>query len=71
MNILGCVKIVSQATFSDSLSENDERLSGGKLGINPADAYALELALRIKDKKPGTTVTVLTMAPPLAEKSLA
>ena len=70
MNILVCVKIVSQATFSDSLSENDERLSGGKLGINPADAYALELALQIKDKNPGTTVTVLTMAPPLAEKSL-
>ena len=70
MNILVCVKIVSQATFSDSLSENDERLGGGKLGINPADAYALELALRIKDEKPGTVVTVLTMAPPLAEKSL-
>ena len=44
MNILVCVKIVSQATFSDSLSDSNDRLSGGKLGINPADAYALELA---------------------------
>lgn len=70
MNILVCVKIVSQATFSDSLSDSNERLSGGKLGINPADAYALELALRIKDKEKGTMVTVLTMAPPYVEKSL-
>jgi len=70
MNILVCVKIVSQATFSDSLSDSNDRLSGGKLGINPADAYALELALRIKDKDKGTMVTVLTMAPPYVEKSL-
>lgn len=70
MNILVCVKIVSQATFSDSLSDSNDRLSGGKLGINPADAYALELALRIKDKEKGTMVTVLTMAPPYVEKSL-
>ena len=70
MNILVCVKIVSQATFSDSLSDSNERLSGGKLGINPADAYALELALRIKDKEKGTMVTVLTMAPSYVEKSL-
>lgn len=70
MNILVCIKIVSQATFSDSLSEKDDRLSGGSLGINPADAYALELALRIKDKEQGTMVTVLTMAPSYVEKSL-
>lgn len=53
MNILVCLKIVSQATFTDSLTDNDDRLSGGRLGINPADAYALELALRIKDNAPG------------------
>ena len=70
MNILVCVKIVSQASFADSLSEKDERLSSGSLGINPADAYALELALRIKDKEQGTMVTVLTMAPSYVEKSL-
>ncbi len=70
MNILVCVKIVSQATFSDTLSEKDERLDSSRLGINPADAYALELALRIKDREKGTMVTVLTMAPSYVEKSL-
>ena len=70
MNILVCVKIVSQASFADSLAEKDDRLSGGSLSINPADAYALELALRIKDKEQGTMVTALTMAPSYVEKSL-
>lgn len=70
MNIIVCLKIVSQATFSDSLTDNDDRLSGGRLSINPADRYALELALRIKDNDPGTMVTVVTMAPAYAESSL-
>lgn len=70
MNIIVCLKIVSQATFSDSISDNNDRLFGGKLGINPTDRYALELALRIKDNNPGTMVTIITMAPAYAENSL-
>ncbi|WP_461246202.1 electron transfer flavoprotein subunit beta/FixA family protein [Treponema sp. R6D11] len=34
--------------------------------FNPDDLYALEAALQIKDKNPGTTVTVITMGPPAA-----
>ena len=34
--------------------------------FNPEDLNALELALRIKDANPGTTVTMLTMGPPRA-----
>jgi electron transfer flavoprotein beta subunit len=34
--------------------------------FNPEDLNALELALRIKDKHTGTTVTLLTMGPPRA-----
>lgn len=70
MNILVCLKLISQAQFSDSLSDGDDRLSGGQLGINPADMYALELALRIKQKNNGTMVTVVTMAPGFAEHFL-
>lgn len=70
MNILVCLKLISQATFSDSLSESEERLTGGQLGINPADMYALEMALRIKEKQAGTMVTVVTMAPAYAEHFL-
>ena len=31
--------------------------------FNPEDLQALEQALRVKDKYPGTTVTILTMGP--------
>ena len=34
--------------------------------LNPDDANALEAALTIKDKTPGTTVTVISMGPPQA-----
>jgi electron transfer flavoprotein beta subunit len=34
--------------------------------FNPEDLNALEMALRIKDRVPGTTITLLTMGPPRA-----
>lgn len=34
--------------------------------FNPEDLNALEQALRLKDKNPGTTVTIVTMGPPRA-----
>ena len=34
--------------------------------LNPDDANALEAALELKDKYPGTTVTVISMGPPQA-----
>jgi electron transfer flavoprotein beta subunit len=34
--------------------------------FNPDDLHALELALNIKDRVPGTEVTILTMGPPKA-----
>ncbi|EQB68001.1 MAG: electron transfer flavoprotein subunit beta/FixA family protein [Candidatus Thermoplasmatota archaeon] len=38
--------------------------------INPADENAVEQALLIKDKNPGTHITVITMGPPFAETAL-
>lgn len=38
--------------------------------LNPDDANALEAALRIKDKDPGTTVAVISMGPPQASYML-
>lgn len=70
MNILVCLKLISQAQFSDLINDSDERLSSGDLSINPADLYALELALRIKEKQAGTVVTVVTMAPAYADQFL-
>jgi electron transfer flavoprotein alpha/beta subunit len=39
--------------------------------FNPDDLYALEAALHIKDKNPGTKVNVVTMGPPAAAAVLS
>lgn len=70
MNILVCLKLISQAQFADLLNDSDDRLSGGDLSFNPADMYALELALRVKEEQPQTMVTVMTMAPDCAKQAL-
>ena len=72
MNILVCLKMVSRSTYSDTFAESAsaDRLSGGQLGLNPADAYTLEQALRIKDRRPATRITVITMAPKTGEQIL-
>ncbi|PHS53730.1 MAG: electron transfer flavoprotein subunit beta [Lutibacter sp.] len=46
----------------------DGTVNRGKLStiFNPDDLHAMELALNIKDRVPGTTVTLLTMGPPKA-----
>ena len=38
--------------------------------INPEDKNAIEAALSLKEKHPGTTIIVLSMGPPQAEKAL-
>ena len=72
MNLLLCLKPVSQQSFSDAFSQDEPngRLAGGQTVINPADAYALELALRLKDRGSAGRITVMTMAPPSAEPML-
>jgi electron transfer flavoprotein beta subunit len=46
----------------------DGTVNRGKLPtiFNPDDLHALEMALHVKDRHPGTQVTVLTMGPPRA-----
>ncbi len=71
MRILICMKLVSQIQFTDLLYEEEkDRLNSGQLGMNPADLYALEMALRIKDKDPMTQITALSMGPEYAEHEL-
>ena len=70
MNILVFLKTVSQQQFADTLSDQTARLETGNLIPNPADVYALELALRIKDQTPETVVTVLSMGPQSCEQEL-
>ena len=72
MKILVCLKMVSKSTYADDLPESAaaDRLSCGQLELNPADAYALEMALKIKDRDPHTRVSVITMAPKTGDQIL-
>lgn len=38
--------------------------------VNPFDAYALEMAARIKDKEPDSKITLVSMGPPQAQAAL-
>lgn len=71
MEILVCVKLVSESLYTDSLQDaSKDRLATGRLVMNPVDEYALELALRLRAARPGSRLTLLTLAPQSAEHML-
>ena len=67
MKIVVCIK---QVPDSDKVTidraTNRLNRAGVPAVVNPFDENALELALKLKDKNPGTTVTVVSMGPPPA-----
>lgn len=71
MNILVCIKQVPDTTEIKIDPVTNTLIRAGVPSIvNPFDAYALEIAARIKDKNPGTKITVITMGPPQAAAAL-
>lgn len=70
MNIIVCVKQVPD-TFEVKIDPETKRIvrEGVESVINPYDTYAIEEAVRIKEKF-GGKVTALSMGPPQAEKAL-
>ena len=70
MNIIVCIKQVPETT-EIRIDEKRNTLvrEGVPSIINPLDTYALEEAIRIREKG-GGKVTVLTMGPPQAEQAL-
>ena len=70
MDILVCVKQVPDTTEIKINYETNTLIREGVPSIvNPFDAYALEVAVRLKEKH-GGTVTVLSMAPDQAKAAL-
>ena len=70
MHIVVCIKQVpDSAQIRVHPVTNTIMRQGVPTIINPYDLFALEEALRLRDKH-GGTVTVLTMGPPMAEDSL-
>lgn len=70
-NMLVCVKQVPDTTEIriDPVTKTLIR-DGVPSIVNPFDAYALELAARIKDKEPDSKITLLCMGPPQAQAAL-
>lgn len=70
MDIIVCIKQVPDTTNVRIDPETNTLVRAGVQSIvNPFDMYAIEEAVRLKEKF-GGTVTVLTMGPPQAEEAL-
>ncbi|MCM8757741.1 MAG: electron transfer flavoprotein subunit beta/FixA family protein [Candidatus Omnitrophica bacterium] len=70
MNIIVCIKQVPETTEVKINPETNTLIREGiKSIINPFDMYAIEEAVRIKEKY-GAKTTVITMGPPQAEEAL-
>lgn len=70
MNIIVCIKQVPDTTNVRIDPETNTLVrSGVQSIINPFDAYAIEEAVRLKEKF-GGMVTIVTMGPPQAEEAL-
>ncbi len=71
MNILVCVKQVPDTTeIKIDPVKNTLIRAGVPSIVNPFDAYALEIAARIKDANPDTKITLLSMGPEQAKAAL-
>ena len=71
MKILVCVKQVPDTTEIKIDPVTNTLIRAGVPSIvNPFDAYALEIAARIKDENPGTEITLLSMGPEQAKDAL-
>jgi electron transfer flavoprotein beta subunit len=71
MHIVVCMKQVpDSAQIRVHPVTNTIMRQGVPSVINPYDLFALEEALRLRDRIGGAEVTVLTMGPPMAEDSL-
>ncbi len=70
MNIVVCIKQVPETTEVKINPETNTLIREGVSSIiNPFDMYAIEEAVRLKEKYTGTT-TVITMGPPQADSAL-
>ena len=71
MHIIVCIKQTpSTANVQIDPKTGTLKREGMAADINPFDNYAIEEAVRIKEKLPGTMVSVVTMGPPQAEDAL-
>jgi electron transfer flavoprotein beta subunit len=71
MHIIVCIKQTpSTSNVQIDSKTGTLKREGMPAAINPFDEFGIEEAVRIKEKLPGSTVSVVTMGPPQAEEAL-
>lgn len=70
MKIVLCIKQVPDTADIKWTENNTIQREGVESVINPFDTYAIETALRLKDKIKDVHITVISMGPPQAEEIL-
>jgi len=71
MNFIVCIKQVPETTDVKIDKETNTLMRDGVASIvNPFDMYAIEEALRLKERVGGGKVTAISMGPPQAEAAL-
>jgi electron transfer flavoprotein beta subunit len=72
MDIVACIKRVPSTDTRVKVGSNGKSIdpAGVQYELNPYDEYAVEEALRIKEKSGGGTVTVMCLGPSDAQKEL-
>lgn len=72
MNIFVCIKQVPDTETKIKLKADNSGIdtAGIKWIVSPYDEFAIEEALRLKEKNTGSTVTVLTAGPARAQEAL-
>ncbi|MDP6625708.1 MAG: electron transfer flavoprotein subunit beta/FixA family protein [Nitrospinota bacterium] len=72
MKIIVCVKQVPDTATKIVIKEDSKEINTDQVQfvLNPYDEFAVEEALRIKDRKEGTEVTVITIGPDRAREAI-
>lgn len=71
MKIVACIKQVPNTTdVKINPDTGTLQREGVEAIINPFDTYAIEEAIRLKERIPGSSIYALSMGPPQAEKAL-
>jgi len=72
MNIIACIKQVpdTETVIKINADGRDIESQGIKYIVNPYDEFAVEEAVRIKEKNAGSTVTVISVGPARAKDAL-
>jgi electron transfer flavoprotein beta subunit len=71
MHFVVCIKQVPETANVRINPETNTLMREGVVSIvNPFDMYAIEESLRLRDRVPGSKITVITMGPPQADAAL-